>query len=82
MHDACYMMKLYEKHYEMDDFAKKVVNRTILGAVLTKKQWSFSIGYLRKYGEPIKSWPDRITLQTTEPPVCNPDDHPKMFEDD
>ena len=72
------MIHLYKENYDMDDFANRVVNRTIPGAVLTKKQWSFSISYLRRYGERITSWPDEKFFKTN-PPECNPRDHENMF---
>jgi len=75
------MQDLYKENYEMDDFANRVVNRTIPGAVLTKKQWSFSISYLRGYGERITSWPDEKFFKTN-PPDCNPRDHENMFKTD
>ena len=75
------MQELYRQHYELDDFEKRVVNRTIPGAVLTKKQWSFSISYLMKYGERITSWPDKQFFNTP-PPECNPYDHENMFKTD
>ena len=75
------MIKLYkEKYPNMSDFEKKLVERTIPGAVLTKKQWSFSIDYLYKYGEKITKWPSDNVLNSTHPPKCNLSDHPNMFK--
>jgi hypothetical protein len=75
------MQELYRENYEMDDFANRVVNRTIPGAVLTKKQWSFSISYLLKYGEQITRWPNKQFFERP-PPKCDPRDHENMFKTD
>ncbi|HCH66707.1 MAG: hypothetical protein CL927_08855 [Deltaproteobacteria bacterium] len=72
------MQKLYKENFELDDFSRRIVERTIPGAVLTKKQWSFSIKYLFRYGEEISRWPD-LEHFDTPPTECRPENHPRMF---
>lgn len=75
------MIKLYKETYpNMSKFDRKLVEKTIPGAVLTKKQWSFSIEYLYKYGEEKTKWPSEKVLRSTPPPQCNLIDHPNMFK--
>ena len=64
----------------MTKFEKRVVEITIPGAVLTKKQWSFSIDLLYKYGEEITKWPSDKELKSAHPKKCIPSDHPNMFK--
>ena len=75
------MQMLYKAKYpNMTKFEKRVVEITIPGAVLTKKQWSFSIDFLYKYGEQITKWPSDKELKSAHPKKCIPSDHPNMFK--
>jgi len=74
------MMSWYKNTYSpLTAFDMRIVDRTIPGAVLTKKQWSFPISYVRQYGEKLTTgWP--TAKEMARPPIqCDPKDHPRMF---